>query len=569
MPKPWVCKGVAKDQQIHDNQSPAGPHEPYENFGDDCVLCNLTREQVIGEGTAGGGVPVKPIALGAAALLLLGGGGWFALKPCSANQVRSSFGIGCVASSNPPNDEDDNSNSNQADQDKADNEVNNAQTDQNDSEQIVSGDRYSWESERFAWGQQTLFPGVGNQLRDQGIEAFQREDYAEASQLFKRAVEGNRNDPESLIFYNNAIARQKGDSLTLAVVVPVDNRQNSAKEMLRGVAQAQDKLNSEKNGIDGRLVEIVIANDGNEPEIAAQVAEALSDDPTVLGVIGHNSSSASKAALDVYERAGLAMISPTSTSTDLQGDVFFRTVPSDAAAGETLADYTNNRLGITKATIFYNPESSYSASLRASFETQFTALGGDVFSIDMTAPDLNAGIEVATNVSKDSAEAILLFPDTAYTSVAIELTRATAQLGNDQLRLLAGDSLYSIDTLTNGGTSVEGLIVAIPWFVTSPKSADFAASGEQRWNGAVNWRTAMSYDATQVFLAALSEDATRNSVLAALESVTLSEAETSGEAFQFTEDGERRSEPLLVEVRRGENNPPGSEYGYNLIEDVF
>ncbi|MDV3352756.1 ABC transporter substrate-binding protein [Leptothoe sp. LEGE 181152] len=562
MPKPWVCEGVAKDQQIHDNQSPAGPHEPYENFGDDCVLCNLTREQVIGDGTGGGSVPLKAIGLSAVALLLLGGGGWFAFnKSCPDGQVESPSGKGCVDKPDPSPCPDGQvkSSSGEGCVDKPD---------PSPDPPIDPDNPYSWEPKRFAWGQQTLFSGVGNQLRDQGIKAFQQEDYAEASQLFKRAVEGNRNDPEPLIFYNNAIARQEGDPLRLAVVVPVDNRQNSAKEMLRGVAQAQDELNS-RDGINGRLVEIVIANDGNEPEIAAQVAEALSDDPTVLGVIGHNSSSASEAALDVYERADLPMISPTSTSTDLQGDVFFRTVPSDAAAAKKLANYTSDNLGITKATVFYNPESSYSSSLQTAFETQFTALGGDVSSIDMTAPDLNAGIEVATNVSKDNAEAILLFPDTAYTSVAIELARATAQLGNDQLRLLAGDSLYSIDTLTNGGTSVEGLIVAIPWFAASPKSADFAASGEQRWNGAVNWRTAMSYDATQVFLAALSEDASRNSVLAALKGISLSDAETSGEAFQFTEDGERRSEPLLVEVRRGENNPPGSEYGYNLIEDIF
>ena len=137
------------------------------------------------------------------------------------------------------------------------------------------------------------------------------------------------------------------------------------------------------------------------------------------------------------------------------------------------------------------------------------------------------------------------------------------------MQLLTGDSLYSIDTLTGGGESVEGLVVAIPWFAASPQSADFAASGEKQWNGAVNWRTAMSYDATHVFLEALSENASRDSVLTNLKTVTLSDSETSGEAFQFTEEGERQSEPLLVEVRRGENNPPGSEFGYNLVEDAF
>jgi branched-chain amino acid transport system substrate-binding protein len=403
MPKPWICEGIAKDGQEHDNQTLKGKHEPYENFGDDCVICNLTRDQVVGD-TSSSGLPIKPLVFGAVALLVLGGGGWYALGPCGDGQVRSSPIGPCVDGNS--NDEDD----------------------QNNGDEDITQERYSWEPERFTWGQQTLFPGVGNQLRDQGMEAFKQGDYSEASQLFKRAIEGNRNDPEPLIFYNNALAQQKGEPLTLAVVVPVDSRENSAKEMLRGVAQAQDEFNAQ-GGLDGRLLEIVVANDGNDPETASKIAQALSDDPTILGVIGHNSSNASKAGLEIYEQAGLPMISPTSTSTELEGDLFFRTVPSDAAAAEKLANYASSSLGIAKAVIFYNPESSFSTSLKEAFEARFNDLGGEVVAKDMTDPDLNAGIEVATSISDENAEAILLFPNTDYTSVAIELARANAQLG--------------------------------------------------------------------------------------------------------------------------------------------
>lgn len=559
MPKPWVCKGVAKDQQTYDNQSPVGPHEPYENFGDDCVLCNLTREQVIGSDSGGGSVPVKPIALGAAALLLVGGGGWYAFKPCPSPQVRSSIGIGCVTPPDAPT---------PPPPVPPDPDPVPPVPPKPDSPPVNLGDRYSWEPERFSWGQQTLFSGIGNQLRDQGIEAFQQEDYSKAEQLLKRAVEGKRNDPEPLIFYNNAKAQDKGNPVTLAVVVPVDNKEKSAQEMLRGVAQAQDEINS-KGGINGRFVEIVIANDGNDPKAATKVAQALSEDPTILGVIGHNSSNASEAGLSVYATAGLPMISPTSTSTALEGDVFFRTVPSDAAAAETLATYVNEDLDIAKAAIFYNPDSSFSSSLKDAFEKRFTDLGGEVSAEDMTDSDFNPGTQVSTSILKDDIEAILLFPNTDYTSVAIEIARANAGLEEDRVPLFGGDSLYSIDTLTDGGESVDGLVVAIPWFAAAPESADFTADGEKRWNGTVNWRTAMSYDATQAFFAALSEnteDASRESVLANLKSITLGEDKTSGQAFQFTDDGERQSEPLLVEIRRGENNPPGSEFGYNLLE---
>ena len=46
--KSWICKGVASDGQQHSNQNPLGKHEAYENFGDDCVICGLKKEQVNG-----------------------------------------------------------------------------------------------------------------------------------------------------------------------------------------------------------------------------------------------------------------------------------------------------------------------------------------------------------------------------------------------------------------------------------------------------------------------------------------------------------------------------------------
>jgi branched-chain amino acid transport system substrate-binding protein len=39
-----------------------------------------------------------------------------------------------------------------------------------------------------------------------------------------------------------------------------------------------------------------------------------------LGVIGHHSSNASKAALEIYAKAGITMITPSSTSTNLKQD---------------------------------------------------------------------------------------------------------------------------------------------------------------------------------------------------------------------------------------------------------
>ncbi len=551
--KKWVCEGVTHNGQQPSNQNPVGRHEPYENYGYDCVICGLTREQVIPQRR----LPVKGIAIAAGIVALLGVG-----------SLVVSGGGGCPEG-----------------QEKTDGvcqEIGESGGDEPDEPPKPSGGNFPEENSEyylsFSRGQRTLFTETSNPPRDEGIELFKQQKYQEAADSFKRAVEGDQNNPELLIFYNNALARQKGEPFTLAVVVPVDSRRNSAKEMLRGVAQAQNQFNA-KGGRNSRLLEILIVNDGNEPKKAASVAEELIKDDSILGVIGHNSSNASKSGLVEYEQAGLAMISPTSTSTALSSDVFFRTVPSDAAAGQKLAQYVYYDLYLTKAVIFYNPNSSFSNSLRQAFESEFIELGGELVGQQQGTTDIQRGLKDISNSSfnasaeinassfEDQAEVAVLIPNADYTSVAIEIARANSNLPKGQrLKLVGGDSLYSADTLTAGGKSVEGLVLAIAWFAGTPEAQNFKKAGEQQWGGIVNWRTAMSFDATQALIEAFSENATRSGILENLKQVNISENETSGKELGFTPEGERQSDPVLVEVVRDSNNKvPGSEFGYELV----
>ena len=72
----------------------------------------------------------------------------------------------------------------------------------------------------------------------------------------------------------------------MATVVPIDNRLNIAQDMLRGMADAQTRFN-DAGGAGGRLVEIMIANDGNEPARAQMIAQNLANNPNVLGAVSY------------------------------------------------------------------------------------------------------------------------------------------------------------------------------------------------------------------------------------------------------------------------------------------
>ncbi|MDJ0724078.1 MAG: bifunctional serine/threonine-protein kinase/ABC transporter substrate-binding protein [Prochloraceae cyanobacterium] len=412
-------------------------------------------------------------------------------------------------------------------------------------------------------GDRVLLRGRGNRFRDLGIEAFNQQRYAEAIDLFAKGVQSNRNDPEVQIYLNNARARLAGNSLKIATVVPIDSQQASSEELLRGVADAQTKFN-EAGGIDGRLVEVIIANDDDKPERAAQIAREIVKNSEILAVVGHNSSGATKAGLAEYQKAGMPVVSPVSSSIYLASDVFFRTILSDFESGRKLAEYTKNSLKIARVAVFYNENSTYSKSLLRAFEENFDRKGGQIIAaIDISDPKLNPQKEIKTLRGK--VEAIALFPRTVDISTAVSLARANLELPGKKFKTIGGDTLYSSDTLNSGGLAVNGLVLAVPWFSENQPYAKLAAS---RWLGTVNWRTATSYDATLAVLSSLSERSTRQSVLENLKQVRISAAESSGEALRFSPTGERQGDPVLVRVSTDTSNRPrGTKFGFQLIRE--
>ncbi len=524
-PQSWTCTG-------HSGKT----HDEIENWGDTCSFpgCPMVRGQdgkaTLPEKGKGPIPPVNPIIIGAALLLLsaLGVGGVF-LKDIITGGGGSNP-IPSISSPTPSI--------------------------------SPSSTPTSFDPTWISAGERTLNRTQANPFRDRGVEAFIAGNFAEAVTQFEKAVLGNRNDPEVQIYLNNAKARLKGSPLVVATVVPIDNRLNIAQDMLRGMADAQTRFN-DAGGAGGRLVEIMIANDGNEPARAQMIAQNLANNPNVLGVIGHNSSKASQAALPEYEKVGLAMISPTSTSDYLSGNVFLRTVPSDGESVKILAEYAKNKLSVQKIAVFYDPNSPFSKNLFEVFEKAFKQLGGEVYTaIDLTRQDLDVKQEIQS--LRNQVTAIILFPDPSNISNAISLAQANAQVPGTKFQLLGGNSLYGSDILTSGGNAIEGLIIAVPWVANNQP---YAQAAYQRWGGAINWRTASSFDATIALLKALSENPTRASVLQDLKATNLPASETSGQQLQFNAQGERQEESMLVKVTKGApNRPPNVDYGFQLIQ---
>src|SRR5512138_140539 len=132
--------------------------------------------------------------------------------------------------------------------------------------------------------------------------------------------------------------------------------------------------------VEGWKVEMAIEDDGGGAEGGAAVANKLVSDPTFVAMAGHAFSGATAAAIPIYEKAGIPMMSPSATNPDLTktgSKVFNRDVFTDAAQGKFAAEYLFNNLKVTKLAIMHDGQ-AYGQGLATVVQEQFGGLGGTV-----------------------------------------------------------------------------------------------------------------------------------------------------------------------------------------------
>ena len=108
----------------------------------------------------------------------------------------------------------------------------------------------------------------------------------------------------------------------------------------RGTAMAVADLNA-AGGVLGEQVELITADDFCDPEQAVAAANKLVSDGVIF-VVGHYCSGASIPASEIYEAAGVLMISPTSSNpmlTELGRANVFRVMYRDDAVGIVAGNY--------------------------------------------------------------------------------------------------------------------------------------------------------------------------------------------------------------------------------------
>jgi len=211
----------------------------------------------------------------------------------------------------------------------------------------------------------------------------------------------------------------------------------------------------------GFKFELVAEDDGGSAEGGAAVANKFVADPTLVAVAGHLFSGATAAAMPIYEKAGIPMLSPSATNPDLtkKGSKVFNRVPfTDAAQGEAAAKYIYDVLGFRKIAVLHDGE-DYGKGLAEIVKSTFEALGGEVVAFQGITTKEADYTPILTTIAAKSPE-LLYFG--GYTQDGSVLANQMKTTGLEKAVFFGCDGTFGSDFLKRTGVNAEGSYHATP-----------------------------------------------------------------------------------------------------------
>lgn len=432
---------------------------------------------------------------------------------------------------------------------------------------------------------------------------FTKSNYEEAVKLFKESWNVNK-DPETLIYLNNALLEAKGQkAYTIAVVIPILRNEDSsfknanlAQTLLRGIAQYQTEINlglfdaddpllkdfpgkdlsnitkgGVKNGIG---LKVIIADDANKTNQTEYIAQKLSRQPDVLGVVGSYASDMSVKSVPIYAKNKLVLISSGTTTTEFTekpSDFFFRVVNNNKDYAKIQSQYLIDKK-YKKIAIFYNPQSPFSYNLWRDFQEIFIngeiVMNGDLSNSEF---DHEKIIQDIDKIDKSNETVLMLIADGQVTNSfdrAIELVKEN----NGKRLIISSWSLHRPQTLALEKIELfEKFVMISPLNLSS--ATDFIDHSDQKlWDQTQTWDqttdaiTVLTYDATLTLIEAFrqQENPTREGTQKILADDDFKAEGATGEIKFCPQNGDRQDPKLgLLGIRKSVN--PNSKYDLEFV----
>ena len=266
----------------------------------------------------------------------------------------------------------------------------------------------------------------------------------------------------------------------------------------QGLKLAIKQLNA-KGGVIGKQVKVETQDDQSKPDEAKTVATKFAADAKVVAVIGEVASTRSLNAAPVFDKAGIPMISPSSTNPNVTkvGPYIFRVCFIDPFQGAVMAKFAHDDLKATKVAIMRSQGSDYSVGLADVFKAEFEKMGGKVIA-DVSYNEKDSDFRSQLGQLKE-AEAIFV---PGYYGEVGTIARQARELGI-KAPLMGGDG-WDSEKLVEGaggpGKALEGCYFSNHYSKddVSPRVQDFVKAYEKEYGKKPSGLAALGYDAMMI-----------------------------------------------------------------------
>jgi len=220
------------------------------------------------------------------------------------------------------------------------------------------------------------------------------------------------------------------------------------EQFWKGSEQPAKDINA-AGGVNGMQIEVIKADDACEPKQAVSVANKVVEKDGVNAVIGHFCSSSTMPASEIYDEAGVVMITPASTNpmvTERKLPTILRMCGRDDQQGIIAAEFVKNKLKAKRVAVIHDKD-TYGRGLADAMKQHLNKLGlKEVLYEGLTRgeKDFNA---LVTKIKALKADAVYfggLHPE------AGPFVRQMREQGLDAA-FVSGDGIVSDDFITAAG----------------------------------------------------------------------------------------------------------------------
>lgn len=303
----------------------------------------------------------------------------------------------------------------------------------------------------------------------------------------------------TLVLLVSGGCRPKQEIIKIAAVAPMTGESAKMGEDISRAAQlAVDEWNS-KGGVLGRKIELLIGDDRADPKDAVSVASRMVSQG-VVAIVGHYNSSCTIPASNIYNEAGIVMITPASTNpmvTDRGYRTIFRTCGRDDQQGKVEAEFATNELKVKRVAILHD-KTTYGQGLADEFRKNLWSEIEVVLYEGVARGDKDF-TAILTRVKSLQPDLLMfggLYPEGGL------IAKQMRELGL-KCHFLSGDGVFDPEFIRIAGPAAEGAYLSYaPSPQDIPTAQNFLKTYSERW-GEPGPYSLFAYDATQVILKAI------------------------------------------------------------------